>query len=204
MRAMIVLVIVGLTSIVARQTSQRVAFANVPLYEAVLDDIFKYTAPTDVPSISLRFDNEYAGEFQLLIASASVTEYRVQRWKLPQGAPSVWRQLESLFNATGRMPTITEALKAIPIEKSVAYVRRDSATGQLLDRWASFKLELLGSELYTLDGAHYTVRSHSAGSEIRFATSGPADGKLSRDPIVKWMAEVRSALDGEKPEFKSR
>jgi hypothetical protein len=186
------LVVVGLGMGHASQKPR--AFADIALYEAVLNQLFdtaSHKGRSESTTI-LRYTHGDAAEMQLAFNRVGQF-YRVERWGLPAGARSVWQQLAQL--ASSDVPLSQEtAVRAIKIERATGVIAADSPIGRLLQQASSLRVELSGSDEFFLDGAEYVIAISSVGRDLRLRLQGPADGERSSDPAIRWMAQVRREL----------
>jgi hypothetical protein len=175
---------------------QQRAFADVALYEAVLDRLFhdepdKLSFPV---AIILRYAHTEAGEMQFSVVHDGTTgQYGIQRWNLPRGAPTIWEQLSQLASSRADI-TVDSAVRAIRLEHSKGAVAASSTAGGLLEQASSLQVELSGSDQFFLEGSDYVLIIRSPGRDMRLRIQGPQDGQKSPNAIVRWMTQVRRTL----------
>ena len=178
-------------SLVAQRTR---SFADYPLYEAVLEQ--QFTLPDSKPPQSrqtLRYIDGDSGEMQVsIVFDPSSNAYRIDRWKLPSGSPSVWRQLVQLSEKAS--VTLDAAMREIRIERTNGVVSAQSAVGELLSKGPTLQVAVSPLQEFVLHGTNYFIIVESPGRDIRLRVQGPADGERSSDPVVRWMAQVRRTL----------
>lgn len=183
-----------LVSAAGNASQQREGFADIPLYHAVLDQVFRYEPHEFRTMTILRYEPGEAPEMQLAFAPVQLGRaYRVERWNLPVGERSIWRQLARLATADTALSQ-EAAARAIKVEHTTAVIAANGRVGRLLQGASSLRVELSGADEFFLHGADYLIEITSPGRDVRLRLQGPVDGEKSRDSIIRWMTKVRREL----------
>ena len=168
------------------------AFGDTALYEKVIQRLFQADAPGSTTEELLRYTYSESGEMQVRIRRAPRGPLELELWRLPEGAPTVWRQLETLWRS---VPTITaeDAASRIAIQRVSKTIPGSGHLPKILSaRPASVGLD--GLDVIFLHGSRYELTISSLSRTVMLSLQGPQDWRRSEDQIIRWMGRVQVAV----------
>jgi hypothetical protein len=146
------------------------------------------------PVWTLRFLQSEAGELQLKLREDVGNErLHVERWRIPPGTPTLWRQVSDLV---AKSPGITtdDAAREVRVEHTSGTVPITNRLRKLLQLGAELAIDVPISNTITLDGTKYGLKVASLAGTLDFEVDGPQDGFQSSEQVIHWMAEMRGVL----------
>lgn len=168
------------------------AFADTALYERVIERLFRSEAPARLGEVRLRYTSSDEGEMQISIWRQHQNPIQVQLWLLPEGAPTVWRQLGTFWRRD-RAITTEEAARRITIKHISTSIPPTGELARILSaRPVTARLD--DGDLLILEAASYQLFVSSLSKTVMLAVQGPQDWRRSKDQVVRWMGQVRSAV----------
>jgi hypothetical protein len=170
-----------------------------PNYEAVLDRLFPSVWQGSVPSNSRNIVLKFGGSFldtemEILIYGQDSKEERYEVWRVPNGKPSVLRQLMKLGPQV-KQEDLEILVSSITIEHRI--IRQPSKEVMDVARQLSLpNFPLSMDDGITLDGISYSFYLKSISNHTRIELIGPS-GPLSSHPLIKWMYAMRTAVEAQ-------
>lgn len=174
---------------------QAVAFANVELYQAVVNRLFQRDVPARASELVLRYTGSDRGEMQLLVREAAdggVIDITI--WELPPGSRTIWDQLDEL---TTTHPTwdLERLARSIIVNRRSMLVPESSLLGKIIQNERPKEISLTGDDSLYLDHSQYEVTVSSLSRDISVVLRGPQGAESSLNPLIRWMGQVRAQVE---------
>ena len=196
------LAMLTLASLSAGLVPQQVSsFADVKLYEAVIDRLFQSETSDGTPEERLRYTYCDSGEMQVVVHHPKSGALRVEVWRLPKGSPPISEQLVTLWAEKPAM-NVDEAASRIAVRRQSLSISRSSPISKALEPGRSLSIGLAGIDGIFLEASRYELTVDSISKTLTLSILGPQDWRRSADPVIRWMGRVRVAIDraGETPQ----
>jgi hypothetical protein len=184
--------IVILAASVVGQASR--AFSDVGLYDQVVDHLFHHDLNARPAEMLLRYTSDESGEMQILIRDQDEKSIDVQVWGLPPGSASIWNQLAALpaDQAARGVNEVASHISVYHIEWTVA---KSTALAQTIENEHPTQTALVPNDNLTVDGVQYELKIASLSRTVSLTLTGPEEPVKTDDPVVRWMARVRSQVE---------
>jgi len=173
----------------AQETAE---FADVHLYDEVLDRLFPVGTQNTKPGVVIRFAYGPAQEVQISI-TGEAGEEKYEVWRVPPGKASIWNQVADLQS---RLRTSDPQVIAASIRVEHLMISHPSeGLRQTRKQFDQLRFAPSLNEGLVLDGWQYDLWFHSQANSVHFSLAGPPGGESSHHPLIKWMASLRRALE---------
>jgi hypothetical protein len=179
------------------RSQQQEAFADVALYNSVINQLFPTTTPNlkshpNNGTIIARFSGSSIHEMQLEIDNVGSSDLQLILWRVPASSPTIWDQLSrSSQISSSRDPK--QIASAIHIEK-LTIPHAGSQLGDLVRKFSQLRFAPGVNEGVILDSTTYDLWFHSVSNDTHFSLQGSLNGSPSDHPLVLWMISLRSAV----------
>ena len=183
------------------RAQQLTGFADIKLYDAVLDRLFAQSDDHDhtVGCVeTLQYMPSYSTEMGIVVSESrsNKSEYRVDVWLVPPGEPTLWKQLAALVSKNPNL-TADQAAAALVVKHLTKRIRGASTLGQLIESGHAISIPVHGEDTITLDGDSYKVIIRSIAISMSLTFNGPVDSASDRSPLIRWMGRIRSEVERE-------
>jgi hypothetical protein len=133
---------------------------------------------------------------QIVVHKLKNSDFQLDVWYLPPGAPSIWNQLAELAKSN---PALTADAAAASMKMSRKTVTAPSSSGlaKLLDKTSLLSIPLLNQNTITLDGMAYGITVRSTTEDMNLTLQGPQHSDESSSELIRWMGQVRSSVEAE-------
>ncbi len=193
----LICIVTPINNLLAQQTPETPTFSNTVLYDSVLDILFptvKRTNPVPVETIRYTYGN--TTEMQLTIRNTDANTYEVNIWYLPNGSRTIWDQLAQLMSNDPDMKA-TEAAASIQIRHQSMLISKSSGLGHTIQEGHNLRFPAKWQDFLFLEGSSYQIIIDSPSEDINIMINGPQNGRRSNNPVIKWLASLRSQIDSQ-------
>ena len=119
---------------------------------------------------------------------------RIERWRLPSGRPTIWKQIERIV-ADSPGVTPEAAARLIEIEHMSGVISVTPELRRLFARGGELKISLPIHNTMSLETAEYTLFVQTLSESVQLQLEAPQRPTSSSIPIIRWMGQVRDVLE---------
>jgi hypothetical protein len=188
-----VVLLVSLTIIPSATGQRKAAFADTKLYEAVLDRLFQHERYKS--AFVLRYSYSDSGELQIAMQELKDNQISIEIWQLPHGAPTVWNQLAEQIAKQDSELDVNKAAATIILNRDSKIVQQSSELGKLVTSGSKLQIPLAADNRVFLEGSQFDLTLTSPSKDISVSLRTSQRPEFSDNPIVRWMAQVRSGVE---------
>jgi hypothetical protein len=189
-----VVVLLVFLTILSLRGQQKTAFADTKLYEAVLDRLFQYERYKSAFVLRYSYSSD-SGELQIATQELKDNQISIEIWQLPHGAPTVWNQLAERSAKQDSELNVNKAAATIIVNHDSKIVQKSSDLGKLVTSGSKLQIPLAVDNRLFLDGSQFDLTLTSLSKDISISLRTSQRPEFSDNPIVRWMAQVRSGVE---------